>query len=139
MKSIVFILMATVFLRPISWPDKNRLLVDCSKYKTGVFSYHFKSDGKILYYTLTRSDSFQIEKNDQNGNISKFKINWIGNCTYELSFLEGTELLPKELLDMKKRLIIRTTILESGKNYYLFKSTGNVTSHILQDTIWTKR
>ncbi len=118
---------------------ENISLSDCSKYKRGTFSYHFKNKGKLVYFTFTRADSIQLEKNEQNGNVSKFKIAWIDNCRYTLTFLEGTEVLPKELLDLKKRLIITTVIIGSGKNYYLFKSTGNLDDHILQDTIWIKK
>ena len=129
----------TVIANPFSSFDKDFIQNDCSKYKTGTFSYHFKSEDKILYFTLTRSDSTQIEKNEQNGNISKFRINWIDNCTYELRYLGETNILSQEILELKKNMVLRTTIIESGKNYYLFKSTANITTHVLQDTIWTQK
>jgi hypothetical protein len=131
---IVFItgLISSAYL----YPPKD---VKCDQYRNGTFYYHFKMNEKISHFTFTRNDSTQAEVNNDNGNIALYNIRWIDNCSYELKFIEGTEKLPENLLSLKKKMVIKTTILAGTNEYYLFKSTSNLSDGVLSDTIWLKK
>jgi hypothetical protein len=116
-------------------PNRNK----CDQYRNGTFYYHFKIKEKISHYIMTRNDSMQIETNSESGNIAKYKIRWMDNCSYELKFIEGTEILPEKLLNLKKTMLIQTSILSGTKEYYLFKSKTNLNDLVLTDTIWLKK
>jgi len=109
---------------------------NCSLYKEGTFYYHFKDGKKVVHFTITRKGADQTEKNEENGNIYTYKIHWTDSCSYDLIFIQGTDTLPKELLNLKRKMIVHTTILSGTKKYYLFKSTSDLDDHVLQDTIW---
>ena len=117
----------------------SQLSNDCSRYRKGMFYYHFKDSDRVSHYTVARTDSIQTETNADNGNVARYKIHWINNCSYELRFIEGTEKLPQEILGLKRKMVLQTTILSGNKTFYLFRSTSNASDKILQDTIWLKR
>lgn len=104
----------------------------------GIFYYHFDIDGKRNAVKIMRNDLIQTEIDNARGDTSNFTINWIDSCSYELHFKEGTEVLSEELLALKKKMIVRTTILSGTKDYYLFKSTRNLIDGVLNDTIWVR-
>ena len=111
----------------------------CKKYRVGTFYYHFQTDESIRHFRVVRNNTTQTEINEDNGNITKLKLHWIDDCTYEMRFLEGTEVLLKDLLDVKKKMILKTTIISSTDEYYIFKSTSNFSTHELIDTIWLRK
>ena len=116
--------------------DNSNNLQNCKEYRIGTFYYHFNVDNGVRYYTVTRNDSMQIETNDDSGDIAKLKLHWIDPCTYEMRFIESTEILPKNLLDLKKTMLLKTSILYGTEKYYIFKATSNLSNHELQDTVW---
>jgi hypothetical protein len=109
---------------------------NCPGYKTGSFSYHFPLRNTTYFFILQRNDSLQTEINEKTGDTATYMIRWPEPCTYELQFLYGTELLPDSLLQLKKNTTLSSTITGGTKDYYLFSSTTNLTSAVLQDTIW---
>jgi hypothetical protein len=112
---------------------------NCSLYKEGTFYFHIKDGKKVVHYTITRKGPDQIEKNEENGDISRYKILWTDSCSYDLIFIEGTENLPKEMLDFKRKMVVHTNIILGTSNYFLFKSTSTLDDHVLKDTIWLTR
>jgi hypothetical protein len=112
---------------------------NCSLYKEGTFYFHFKDGKKVVQYSITRKGPEQIEKNEENGDISKYKIVWTDSCSYDLIFIEGTENLPKAMLDFKRKVVVHTNIISGTSNYFLFKSTSDFDDHVLKDTIWLTR
>ncbi len=134
--SVIFLISAGLILSAHLYvPNRNK----CDQYRNGTFYYHFKINEKISQYTVTRNDSMQIEANDKTGDIAKYSIRWIDNCSYELKFIGGSKILPEELLNLKKTMVVQTTILSGTTEYYLFKSTTNLTKLVLSDTIWLKK
>lgn len=113
--------------------------INCSLYKEGTFSYHYKNGEKLVHVTFTRKGPGQTEKNEETGFISEFKILWTDSCSYDLIFIKGTDTLPKEMLEFKRKMVVHTTILSGTNQYYLFKSTSNLNDHVIQDTIWLAR
>jgi hypothetical protein len=112
---------------------------NCSLYKEGAFYFHVNDGKRVVHYTITRKGPDQIEKSEENGDISKYKILWTDSCSYDLIFIEGTENLPKEILDLKRKMVVHTNIILGTSKYFLFKSTSNLDDHVLKDTIWLTR
>ena len=132
----VIILISIIFFSSCSDSSTS---TNCSLYKEGTFYCHINDGKKVVRYTITRKGQDQTEKNEENGDIAKYKILWTDSCSYDLIFIEGTENLPKEMLDFKRKLVIHTNILSGTSNYFLFKSTSNLDDHVLKDTIWLTR
>jgi len=55
---------------------------DCDKLKSGKFKY---SDSVSNIVNVTRTNKLQTEVNSKTGIVTKFRIRWPGDCTYELS------------------------------------------------------
>lgn len=112
---------------------------NCTKYKTGSFSFHFENQQETVYFTFIRNDSMQIETNQNTGDISEFIIKWIDECSFQLKFIKGTENLTEDLLQFKKTMTITTTILHAADNYYLFEAKSDKSDYVLTDTIWVNK
>jgi len=112
---------------------------NCSLYKEGTFSYHYKNGEKVFHVTFTRKGPDQTEKSEEDGYIDKYKILWTDSCSYDLIFIEGSENQPKDLLNYKRKNVVHTTILSGTNKYYLFKSTSDLNDRVIQDTIWLAR
>jgi hypothetical protein len=65
--------------------EKHELKINCNKFKTGAFFNLV--DGDTTLYRLDRSDTIQKETIVRTGEFVNLKIKWIGQCEYELSFL----------------------------------------------------
>jgi hypothetical protein len=133
LRTIIFILIGITFFFAC---NDSPAPPNCSQYKNGDFYFHFKDGEKLGRFTVTRKGPVQTEKNEENGNSSTYKILWTDSCSYDLIFIEGTEDLPNDLLNYKRKLVIHTTVLSGTNKYYLFKSTSDLNDHVLQDTMW---
>jgi hypothetical protein len=139
MRALFSLLMGSFLVMPLLTACDMSSSKTCEQYRKGTFYYHFVDHDAVVQYTMIRNDSVQTETNMKTGNISKYKIHWINNCSYELHFLEGTEVLPRERLELKKGMVLRTTIISGTNSYYCFNSTSNLTDRVLNDTIWLKQ
>jgi hypothetical protein len=78
--------------------------VDCSTFRTGKFQ---NIENGVVKSEIERTDSTQIESD---GDVFvKFKVKWLDNCTYSLTFLSGNEAWKKSVKRPKKNpeLIVR--------------------------------
>jgi hypothetical protein len=112
---------------------------ECSRYKKGTFYYHLKISDSDYSYTIYRNDSTQIEQTDKTGYRARYRMRWLTNCSYELRLIDQTEPITKELLEIKMKMVIKTTILQGNSSYYLFRSTSSLSTNILTDTIWLRK
>ncbi len=112
---------------------------DCSKFKTGTFFFRFKSENKLVRYSLSRNNTTQTEINEATGATSKYKIIWIDSCNYKLKFLRGSEVFSANELQLKKIMTITTAILQTTNDYYVFQSKSDKSDYVLQDTMWLKK
>ena len=125
MKSIFYIcLIFTIISCSYSY-KKN-----CDSVRNGHFIFNSSSTKKS--YLIDRNDSVQYETRKENGRRWRFKITWIGECKYNLNYLDQDkgdtdEVFFKEL-DFK--------ILKVSKRYYVFSmSVPNIKKELV-DTIW---
>lgn len=65
----------------------NKSNIDCSQWHTG--SYEIVDEGRNIL--IERDAQVQTETDRTTSSYTKFAINWIDNCTYQLKFLEGEE------------------------------------------------
>src|SRR5689334_6866905 len=97
---LLFILISTTFFSAcFDLPAAT----NCSQYKEGTFSYHFKYGEKVVHVTFTRKGPDQTEKSEEFGYVDKYKILWTNSCSYDLIFIEGSENQPKDLLNYKRK------------------------------------
>jgi hypothetical protein len=54
----------------------------CARFRTGVFAYRDKDSNAVL---VNRTAHRQEERIKVSGVVTKFKIRWIGYCSYELN------------------------------------------------------
>jgi len=112
---------------------------NCDKYKTGKFYIYNKANKQRI--NIERRDSLQIETNEQTGDITVLKVNWIGPCEYELLFNYMT---PKEvskdkniqrIFDSNGDIPLQIKILGGTDSYYVFEAARKGLKN-LRDTVW---
>lgn len=111
---------------------------NCEVYRTGKFYIFNKVSRQKI--NIERKDSLQIETNED-GDITVLKVNWIGQCEYQLFFNYMT---PKDIAKSKNvQRVIETSvdlplqikILGGTDNYYVFEATKQGFQN-LRDTVW---
>ncbi len=107
----------------------------CEKYRKGDFYYHIPNSPANYIIKVQRNDTLQIETAQPGGVTARLKVNWIGECTFELQFIDGS-LSNEKSGEIAKKLIVHTTILEGTDKYYISMSTNNMNGSILTDTMW---
>jgi len=86
----------------------------CREFKNGIFKYN---DGAYSDIIIERDEKFQIEKNQND--FSKYKIDWINDTNYMLTYLELSDKNLQYLIGEKIHVEI-IEILEDGS--YVYKS-----------------
>ena len=110
----------------------------CEKLKNGTF-YLYPSDINKRYQAV-RKGSIQIETDLDTGDTAILKIEWPRECTYTLQYVSGTKQRSKEEDDFWASHKITFDIVETGKDFYIFKGyvEDEPSFPTLQDTIWLK-
>ena len=106
-------------------------LDDCSKFHKGLF--YIKSDKDSSYTLLERNDSIQTVSNTKLSLKQSGKVVWRNSCEYE--FYNLTQIEDTVVLQLQPS-IIRTRIIESGNNYYIFEAKMQGIDKITRDTAW---
>ncbi len=106
---------------------------DCSRFHTGKFSYH----GSVTKqnYVVERNDSIQTELVVETGTVLKFRIEWTGPCSYELQFIAVEKAGTDPSILTRKFLPIRTMILTTAKDYYVYKTVTSIAGPEYSDTM----
>jgi hypothetical protein len=113
-----------------SCESRNKL--DCLRFKTGKFLLRSEFDGSSTI--IERNDSIQVENNLTSGEITKAKIYWVQPCEYYLEYLNKSS--GSGFIDSFVRTgPLKTRILKSSKEYYLFESRMDGVSERLVDTL----
>ena len=113
--------------------------IDCSKFKTGTFLFRYRTLNETINFLLIRNKTSQTEINKTTGDSSTYRIRWINECSYELKFLSGTEILADSLLRLRKSTTITTTIVEANNDYCRFKVKSDKSDYTLEDTMWIQK
>lgn len=121
----------------ISCADKEEK--DCSRFKTGKFIYFIKFQN--TKYLVERNDSFQTETNQITGSVNKYEIKWLDECSYELKFISKVpeDTAPNEMMNKTRAIPLKTTILKSTEDYYVFEAKKEGIPMVLRDTMWVKK
>lgn len=79
MKKLAVFVLIVIFSEPLFAQLDSAL---CSQFKTGLFAYRDDSSNAILMKRTARRQEERIKKS---GIVTKFKIRWLGACSYELT------------------------------------------------------
>ena len=112
---------------------------DCNKFKIGTFKYHPKGQPDDFYFTIKRQDSLQIESDSKSDHSAKYLIHWTSSCKYELLLIETSYPHSDSLKKISKTIPIKTEILNSTNEYYVFRAKRDNSNFILVDTIWIQK
>lgn len=130
---------SSLFLLSIGSSFIDRPYNDCGQYKFGKFYIYNKVSRQRI--NIERKDSLQVETNAETGDITVMKVNWVGDCEYELLFNYMT---PKEVSKAKRsQTVVETSaniplqikILSGTDNYYVFEASKQGFKP-LRDTVW---
>jgi hypothetical protein len=95
--------------------------IDCSEFKTGKFFYTPPNGGEV---TVKRTKKKQVERYNNENQKFIFEINWIDDCTYELTLVNARG-LPKE----RKKEILGTSlyckVTSASLGHYEISITSN--------------
>lgn len=75
----------------------------------------------------------------KSGETSKLAIRWTGECDYELRLLETTFDFPDSMQEIRESLPVKTKILSSAEDYYIFQTTRDNSDLVLTDTLWIEK
>jgi hypothetical protein len=130
-KIFLFLFLTATFL--VTSCASSRKQADCEKFKTGRFELRSELDNSIT--TIERNDSIQTETSNKTGHITKARIKWIADCEYELTYFAQTTNSSDTIVPFVQSRPLKTTILQTGKDYYIFKSSMEGTNVTLVDTL----
>jgi len=108
-------------------------LQGCDRFRVGKFRIDSELDS--TYWIIERTDSTQIETNALSGMTQTLKIRWTGPCEYELTLLNLTEKPKDSLIARMQKIPLKTKIIQTGKDYYIFESYKEGIEFIFSDTL----
>lgn len=94
---------------------------------------------ELLGSIIGRNDSIQTETTNKTGYVVRARIKWIGNCVYELTYLEQTTASKDSIMPLVQANPLRNEILHTSEDYYVFKSSMKGTGMTLIDTLRVMR
>jgi hypothetical protein len=107
---------------------------DCDKFKNGDFYLKLKLDSSII--SIKRNDSLQVETNVATGETITSKIKWTGPCELEMLFLSQSKDSPDSIIKFLQGKPVKSRIIKTGKNYYVFESKTDNINFTYTDTMW---
>lgn len=114
-------------------------VLDCRKFKNGKFLYHWKFDNEDFFYLIIREGRLQWEVNQKTGDTATYRVKWTGECSYDLYLQKNSNDSINLQIKESDRLPVKTQILATADNYYLFKARHTNVAFTLTDTIWLKK
>lgn len=87
---------------------------DCRQYREGNFSYT-DSIGQVIMVKRTRNK--QIETNSATNVVTKFRIEWTGDCAYELKQIWSNSKSRRKYNGSTTGVIISKSLGETGYEY----------------------
>lgn len=130
--SFLVIMFCVIFLVQSCVSGTNK---DCQKHKDGNFIYRTKTNEGEVIFNITRKNSIQLETDRKTGYYSKYKVNWVSDCAYELLLEESTFPIIDNRLNLNKKAPLRVEFLSNTDDFYIFKAYRKDSS-VLIDTIW---
>lgn len=132
----MFILISGTAILILSCVDDKS--VDCEHFKNGKFIFRPQGkDGNMVFF-INRLDSIQIETERQTGYYSKLRVRWTDKCKYEVILIETTFPFSDSIQIIRKTVPLKTEIIMSTKDYYVFKSHRE-NFFTMTDTMWAEK
>ena len=91
-----------------------------------------------MFFTINRQDTIQTELEDKTGYTTKLRVHWTDNCNYETSLIESTFPFPDSVQEIRRTMVLKTEIISTGSNYYVFKAHRD-NSNFITDTMWVAK
>jgi hypothetical protein len=107
---------------------------ECDKFKNGEFYLKLKPGNTII--SIKRNDSIQVETNIATGEIITSKVKWTGACENEMLFLSQSNDPADSFPEFLKNKPVKSRIIKTGKNYYVFESKTDNINFTYADTMW---
>lgn len=108
---------------------------NCNAFKKGRFFFHAETNNQA--YFITRDDSIQYETSLSDGSVSKWRIKWLSDCTYELWFLPEAPISRRDSFFMNSPVL--TDILSTTREYYIFRCRRQATGFDATDTMFRRK
>ncbi|MDU0370490.1 hypothetical protein [Hymenobacter endophyticus] len=110
----------------------------CKSFRVGKFAFRPTGGPAGLSYLIDRNDSIQTETEEQTGYVTTLRVKWVNSCTYQLSYLSSTKVLPESVQRLRKAVPLTTEIMAGNERYYIFRSQRTSVEPIFVDTIWVR-
>ena len=130
-KTISFLFITSGFL--FSTCAFNKKQISCEQFKKGLFELHSEVNNSISL--IDRNDSIQTETDLSTGHIVKTRIKWTSNCDYELLYISQLNNSEDSIGFSMQSKPLKTTIVQTHKDYYIFKSTMEGADFVFVDTL----
>jgi hypothetical protein len=108
---------------------------ECKNFKNGQFI--LRAELNHTDYLLDRNDTIQIETNLKDKKVTKWKVVWTNQCTYELWYLAIPPLSKQDSFFIIHPFVNK--ILVATKDYYVFESTLEANRYRVVDTIFVMK
>ncbi|HTF04302.1 MAG TPA: hypothetical protein VK826_09755 [Bacteroidia bacterium] len=96
---------------------------ECKPFRTGTFY-----NPSAPHLTITRDSLYQVETDTRTGDVSKFKVTWVDDCTYKLEFIESTDREVRKAAKVMGILTVTITSVEEGS--YKFRATSEAANDV---------
>ena len=133
------ILSGLIFIIGISFSFTYTSDPNCDKIKNGRFYYISKQLNDTI--DIVRSDSIQLEMNNQRIYISKSKIIWQSDCSYIMYINSLTDTKLSKFDSMIAKMPVNVKILSVDKTYYVAYTSLTIMNDKIEskDTIYFRK
>lgn len=119
-KDIIFLVLLISFYSCSTNGDTK----SCEQFKKGKFLVTMDT-APYTPWIINREDSVQIEVNQVTNDSIINAITWTGSCEYELKFLRAVGPRKDSINSVLKSKPLKVNILETHKDYYIFRMSIN--------------
>lgn len=115
---------------------QNRNKMHCEDFKTGNFKIHTETNN--LTYSITRNETKQVEKEQETGKQTEWRIRWLNECEYKLLLIKDNfGLLTSGQLKAIPEFTYK--IITTTKDYYIFETRSGPSMPLITDTIFRSK
>ena len=100
------------------------------------YSYYNKLLNERFNFDIVRTDSLQIETNENTGAVSTFKVKWLSVDTYELYYLSKSSISADSLLAEIEKGPLKIKMLEVKDDFYTYLAIRESVNVSFTDTFW---
>jgi len=112
----------------------------CKEFRNGHFIVTLKPEG--TRYEVVRTDKYQTEYNPDTDTIVGCKVEWTGDCEYEVTRMNKRKRTitdssaVQKIFEYRNVAPLKVRIIATHNNYYVFESWKEGINFIYKDTMW---